>query len=106
MINGGTITGNSVGDGLTSDNNEEQNMGYVYVTDGTITVASTQLSLSVTFDSPQSSNVLVNIQSASGEDVLTFSPIKPYQSVVFSSPELAAGTYDVYLGGSSTGTPT
>lgn len=67
---------------------------------------STQPSLSVSFDVPQQGNVLVNIQTTSGEDILTVSPTKVYQSLVFSSPDLEAGTYDVYLGGSSTGTST
>jgi hypothetical protein len=40
-----------------------------------------------------------------GEDILTFSPSKQYQSIVLSSPELADGaSYEVYVGGSSTGT--
>jgi predicted secreted Zn-dependent protease len=66
--------------------------------------SSTQYSVNLRFSSPQSANTLVNIQTASGEDVLTFCPTKTYQSLVFSSPELAAGSYDVYVGGSSTGT--
>jgi hypothetical protein len=67
--------------------------------------SSTQYSANLRFSSTQSANTLVNIQAASGEDVLTFRPIKTYQSLVFSSPELAAGKYNVYVGGSSTGTP-
>jgi len=66
--------------------------------------SSTQYSVIVNFRSPQSANTLVNIQTASGETVLTFSPTKTYQSIAFSSPELATGSYDLYLGGSSTGT--
>jgi hypothetical protein len=66
--------------------------------------SSTQYSTNLRFSSLQSANVLVNIQTASGEDVLTFCPTKTYQSLVFSSPELAAGSYDVYVGGTSTGT--
>ena len=67
--------------------------------------SSTQYSVLVNFLSPRSANTSVNIQTASGETVLTFSPTKSYQSIVFSSPELATGSYDLYLGGSSTGTP-
>jgi hypothetical protein len=66
--------------------------------------SSTQYSVLVNFNSPQSANRLVNIQTASGESVLTFSPTKAYQSIVFSSPELTTGSYDLYLGGNSTGT--
>ncbi len=65
---------------------------------------STQYSVLVNFLFPQFANRLVNIQTASGETVLTFRPKKAYQSIVFSSPELAPGSYNVYLGGSSTGT--
>ncbi len=68
--------------------------------------SSTQYSANLRFGTQQSANSLVNIQSASGEDVLTFCPTKTYQSLVFSSPELSAGTYNVYIGGSSTGTAT
>jgi hypothetical protein len=48
----------------------------------------------------------VHIETAEGEDVLTFLPAKEYQSVLISSPELKNGeSYMVYTGGSSTGTP-
>jgi hypothetical protein len=50
----------------------------------------------------------VNIyQDDSGEEILTFAPVKAYQSIVFSSPELVNGaTYTVAYGGTSTGTAT
>ena len=66
--------------------------------------SSTQYSVLVNFRSSQPANRLVHIQNASGETVLTFSPAKAYQSIVFSSAELATGSYDLYLGGTSTGT--
>lgn len=48
---------------------------------------------------------MVHIESADGEDILTFTPAKAYQSVVVCSPDLKEGsTYGVYAGGSSTGT--
>ena len=65
---------------------------------------STQYSVLVNLRSSQPANKLVNIQTASGETVLTFRPTKAYQSILFSSPELATGSYNVYLGGTSTGT--
>jgi len=68
--------------------------------------SSTQYSANLRFGSPQSANIIVNIQTTSGVDMLTFCPTKTYQSLVFSSPELTAGTYDVYIGGSSSGTST
>ncbi len=66
--------------------------------------SSSQYSANLQFGTQQSANILVDIRSASGEDLLTFCPTKSYQSLVFSSPELTAGTYNVYVGGSSTGT--
>ncbi|MGC4069072.1 MAG: carbohydrate-binding domain-containing protein [Polyangiaceae bacterium] len=48
--------------------------------------------------------MLVHIESADGESVLTFAPAKTFASIVFSSPMLKAGTYRVLTGGSCTGT--
>ncbi|MBN1120006.1 MAG: carbohydrate-binding domain-containing protein [Anaerolineae bacterium] len=68
--------------------------------------SSSQYSVLINFDSAQAAGSLVHIQSSAGDEILTFAPTKQYQSIVFSSPKLANGeTYDVYLGGSSTGTP-
>ena len=64
---------------------------------------STQYSVLVNLNSPQTPR-LVNLQTASGEVVFTFSPTKTFQSIVFSSSKLATGSYNLYLGGSSTGT--
>ncbi|MFZ7138528.1 MAG: carbohydrate-binding domain-containing protein [archaeon] len=67
--------------------------------------SSTQYYANLRFGSTQYADTLVNVQTDSGEDVLTFCPTKTYQSLVFSTPELATGSYTVYVGGSSTGTP-
>jgi hypothetical protein len=54
----------------------------------------------------QAAGTLIRIETASGENVLTFLPTKEYQSVVFSSPELQNGeSYVVYTSESSNGTP-
>lgn len=67
--------------------------------------SSSQYSLLINLDSTQPAGSLIHIQSSSGENVLTFSPTKQYQSIAFSSPDLANGeTYSVSLGGSSSGT--
>ncbi|MEZ6193957.1 MAG: carbohydrate-binding domain-containing protein [Phycisphaerales bacterium] len=67
--------------------------------------ASTQEYASLTYSSWQTAGTIVHIESTSGQEVLTFMPDKAYQSVVISSPLLTAGTtYNVYSGGSSTGT--
>ncbi len=66
---------------------------------------STQRSLMVVFDEAQTAGTLVHIESEDGDNVLTFSPAKQFQAVVFSSADLKEGeTYVVYLGGTATGT--
>mgnify|MGYP005849164679 CR=1 FL=1 len=67
------------------------------------TAASTQYSVLVNLNSQQTPR-LICLRKASGEVVFTFSATKRFQSIVFSSPQLATGSYDLYLGGSSTGT--
>jgi hypothetical protein len=68
--------------------------------------SSSQYSVLINFDSAQAAGSLIFIQSGAGDDILTFAPTKQYQSIVLSSSELVNGeTYDVYLGGTSTGTP-
>jgi hypothetical protein len=67
--------------------------------------SSTQYAVMYNFDSMQAARTLIHIQTADGDDMLTFAPTKQFQSVVLSSPELANGTtYVVYAGGSSSGT--
>jgi hypothetical protein len=78
-------------------------VGSVGMAQGPSTI-STQYSVFVNLNSPQTPR-LVNLQTASGETVFTFRPTKTFQSIVFSSPQLAPGSYNLYLGGNSTGTP-
>jgi hypothetical protein len=67
--------------------------------------SSTQYSLMHNFSSAQAGGTMVHIESAQGDNILTFLPTKAYQSVLVSSPQLENGsTYQVYTGGSSTGT--
>jgi hypothetical protein len=66
--------------------------------------SSAQYSLLVSFNGTARAGTLVHIETSDGEQVLTFAPAKEYQTLVFSSSELEDGaTYDVYLGGSSSG---
>jgi hypothetical protein len=67
---------------------------------------STVNSVLINFNQAQSAGKLISIQTASGEVLVTFSPTKTYQSIELTSTELTAGTYNVYLGGTSTGTLT
>lgn len=66
--------------------------------------SSTQNALLLNFTAVQRAGTLIHIQTSDGKDILTFAPTKQYQSIAFSSPELVKDvTYDVYLGGTSTG---
>jgi hypothetical protein len=66
--------------------------------------SSAQNSLLVYFNGTARAGTLVHIETSDGEQVLTFAPAKQYQSLVFSSSELEDGsTYDLYLGGTSSG---
>jgi hypothetical protein len=68
---------------------------------------STQYSVLYNFDAMQAGGTLLHIRPQTGQEILTYMPVKGYQSVVISSPALQNGeTYLVYTGGSSTGTVT
>jgi trimeric autotransporter adhesin len=50
---------------------------------------------------------LFHVQDASGNEIVTFKPVRSAYYVVFSSPNLDKGSsYSIYTGGSSTGTST
>jgi len=66
--------------------------------------SSTQCSVMLTYSASQQAGTMVHIETADNEEILSFKPVKAYQSVVFSSPKLAQGSeYIVYSGGSSSG---
>ena len=68
--------------------------------------SSSQRSVMLNYRTTQQAGSLVHVRTSSGAALFTFAPAKRYQSIVFSSPSLAQGTtYDIYSGGSSTGTP-
>ncbi|MBX3010983.1 MAG: carbohydrate-binding domain-containing protein [Caldilineaceae bacterium] len=67
--------------------------------------ASTQPALLINLTAAQPAGTLVHLEDSAGNDILTFAPMKGYQSIAFSSAELVTGeTYTLYLGGSTTGT--
>jgi hypothetical protein len=67
--------------------------------------SSTQCSIGVALSSVQSAGTLVHLRRDDGREVVTFRPTKSFQTVVLSSPLLQEGTtYQLYLGGASTGT--
>lgn len=66
--------------------------------------SSTQYSMLLNFDTVLPAGTLVHIRSRDGNEIITFSAAKQFQSVVVSSPEfMADATYDVYYGGSAIG---
>jgi len=116
-ISGGTILVN----GPTENNNGALDIGdgggsYCKITGGLLVAAgssgmaigpgttSTQRSVLVNLTSAQQANTIFHVETQAGEEVLTFQPLKKYQSVVFSMPALGTGSHTIYLGGSSTGT--
>jgi hypothetical protein len=69
--------------------------------------SSDQYCLKITFNQSLSSSTLFHIQDANSEDILTFQPLRPYYSIIFSSDDLQTGmTYSIYTGGTSTGVNT
>lgn len=133
-INGGYIAVDSLGDGLDINGSAYMTGGTVIINgptrndngalDGTFVVnggflvavgssgmaespseSSTQDYVHLTFGSQQSAGTIFHLETEDGEEVLTFSSSKTYQSVVVCSAKLEEGsTYVAYYGGSSTGT--
>lgn len=69
--------------------------------------SSSQYAFLINFRSQLSSGVIVHVEDADGNDIVTYEPHKAYQSLVFSSDDLKNGsTYTVYTGGSASGTAT
>lgn len=109
LVNGPTSSGDSA---LDYDGSFNISGGYLLAV-GSSGMAqapdqtSSQYSILVNFDSFLPAGTLIHIENSDGEEVMTFAPSKNYQSIAFSSAELLNGsTYDVYYGGSSTGTET
>jgi trimeric autotransporter adhesin len=68
---------------------------------------SSQYVVKVTVSSLVSASTLFNIQDASGYSLVTFKPMRSAYYFIFSSSDLKSGSsYNIYTGGSSTGTYT
>ncbi len=62
-------------------------------------------SVLIAFTETIPAGTLVNIQSNAGDEVLTFTSSKEFQSLLVSSPKLLSGTtYQIYTGGNASGT--
>lgn len=67
--------------------------------------SSTQNSIAVAFDSALPGGTLIHVETANGEEILTYESPKAFQLFVFSSPELQTNTtYTVYVDGEAIGT--
>lgn len=67
--------------------------------------SSSQYSFLIDFNSKLTAGNIIHIQDTEGTEILTYQAHKTFQSIVFSSSKLAKGsTYQVYIGGNSTGT--
>lgn len=114
------ITGGlAIVDGPVNDGNGALDSGTsVTVTGGTLIAAgssgmaetpnssSTQNTLAVSFDTQQNAGSVVCVQNENGENLVAFAPAKTYSSIIISSADIKQGeTYNVYYGGSCSGTP-
>jgi len=112
-ITGGTIVvrgPTSNGNGAIDVNGEFVVSGGLLLAAGSAGMAetpgmsSTQAYLNLQFNAGQVAGTVVSISSADGTPIVTFAATKPFQSLVFSSPDLESGaSYDVLTGGSVTG---
>jgi hypothetical protein len=137
LINGGTIVIHAQGDGLdsngiavmtggtaivhgpTANNNGAIDAGSFDIGGGLLVAVgsagmaegvdagSSQAAIQALLGSTQAVGTVIHIEASDGNPVLTFEPTKEYASIVFSSPDLDAGTtYDIYLGGTADGVDT
>jgi hypothetical protein len=54
--------------------------------------------------SSSANSTLFHLQDASGNDIVTFKPVRNYYSMIISSSALKSGSsYSIYTGGTSTG---
>lgn len=109
LVNGPTANSNSA---LDYDGACVMNAGFL-VAVGSSQMAeapgtsSSQYSILINFSSQLQGGNIIHIQEADGNEILTFETAKAFQSIAFSSADLKNGsTYEVYIGGSSTGTVT
>jgi hypothetical protein len=106
VINGPTANSN----GAIDVNGEFLLSNAVLVAAGSIGMAETpdasssQASLHLQFDSGVVAGTVVRVQASDGTAIATFEASKPFQSLVISTPSVAAGAaYDVLTGGTVSG---
>ena len=104
-------------DGPTMDGNGPLDyMGTFEISGGTLvavgslgmaqspSASSTQPAIFLGLNQALPASTLINLQTSSGQSLLTYAPSKQFQSVLISSPDLELGeTYSINTGGSSSG---
>lgn len=113
-INGGEIYVDgptSGGDGALDYADTCEINGGILVAAGSIGMAtaptsgSTQYSVNATFSTTYNGGTKVTVKDSSGNEVLTYTPAKNFQSFVFSTDKLKSGeTYTIYAGDTQEGT--
>ncbi|MCP3935967.1 MAG: carbohydrate-binding domain-containing protein [Actinomycetia bacterium] len=104
IINGPTASNNGA---LDVDGGWDMQGGFIVAVGssnmaGAPDVDSVQGSLLSTF-STQTAGTVINIESADGTNIVTFTPSKAYESIVVSDPDLSAdASYEVSVGGTTT----
>jgi hypothetical protein len=115
IINGGTIVAHgpqsSPEVGVDANGVFLVTGGFLVVsgTNSTMTKAptntSTQRALLMRTTTQINAGTLFHLQTSTGDYLLTFAPTRRYYSIIFSSSQLTQGTsYQIYVGGASTGT--
>ena len=107
VINGGTVislaNGKSGDGGLDADSEILINGGEVIALgsrNDAVAEDSQQVFMELSYASTQTGGTLIRLEDAEGNAILTFSPLKDYQSFTYSSPALALDTpYSLYAGG-------
>lgn len=106
LVNGPTESMNGVLDYYTTFNISGGYLvavGSVGMAQG-LSESSTQNSLLVNLDNAQPAGTTIHIQDEAGANILTFTPTKNFQSIVFSAPGLETGkNYILYTGGNVSG---
>ncbi|WP_458414788.1 carbohydrate-binding domain-containing protein [Schinkia sp. CFF1] len=65
---------------------------------------SSQNSILMTYPETQKAGTMIHLEGSDGKSIVTYAPIKDYQSVFISSPKLAKGSsYTLFTGGTANG---
>lgn len=112
-MNGGTVIVNgpeSNGNGAIDYDQKFELNGGLLIAAGSSGMAqtpsetSTQNSVLISYSQIQNAGTIVNLSDADGNNIITFSPSKGYQSILISSPNLKLNSnYALYTGGSYNG---